>query len=152
MSLIAFLSSAIGGTLLSGVQQLAQEWFAVRRMRAESELRLAELDKMATIKMDEMQWKAFEKGQAMTGTSSWVPNSSTPIWLTCAFGLSEIVIKLVRPLMVAFAFAFIWWTFVETSGTERGELASSIQVFCFSIGYFWIGQRYQGKMASLLKK
>ena len=42
MSLLAFLSSAVGGTLLSGVQQWVQEWMATRRAKAESEMRLAE--------------------------------------------------------------------------------------------------------------
>jgi hypothetical protein len=152
MSLLAFISSALGGTLLSGVQQLAQEWFAVRRMKAESEIKMAEMNAMASIKMDELQWKAFEKSQSLTGTSSWVPTDKTPVWLTCAFGIAEILIKLVRPAMVLASYYFIALTFQDSGPADKPELAAAIQTFCFSVGYFWIGQRYQGKVGTMLKK
>lgn len=146
MSLLAFLSSAVGGTLLSGVQQWVQEWMATRRAKAESEMRLAEAKALSDIKMDENQWAAFTEAQKQAGTSSWVPTDNTPKSLVYAFGLSEVFIKLVRPMMVVGSFAFLFYIYQQTTDAEQAELNTSICTFCFSVGYFWIGQRYQSKL------
>lgn len=150
MSLIAFLTSAVGGTLLSSGMQFAQEWFAVRRAKAESEMKIAELRALSEIKIEEKQLEAFVKAQG-TLESTWKPGGNAPVWLTCAYGLTEIAIKLVRPLMVAMAFALVAQIYRTQSASGQTTLDAEILTFCFSVGYFWLGQRYQRGHPSVKK-
>lgn len=142
MSLIAFLTSAVGGTLLSGATQFAQEWFAVRRAKAESEMKIAELKALSEIKIEEKQLEAFVKAQGSM-ESSWKPDTRTPLWIVCAYGLAEITIKLVRPAMVLMSFWLVAKIYAGQSAVDQNNLDAEILTFCFSVGYFWLGQRYQ---------
>ena len=142
MSLIAFLTSAVGGTLLSGGMQFAQEWFAIRRAKAESEMKISELKALSEIKIEEKQLEAFVKAQGSL-ESTWKPGSTSPVWLTCAYGLTEIGIKLVRPLMVLVSFWLVAKIYFTSTDLGQSTLDAEILTFCFSVGYFWLGQRYQ---------
>lgn len=142
MSLIAFLTSAVGGTLLSSGMQFAQEWFAVRRAKAESEMKIAEMRALSEIKIEEKQLEAFVKAQGSM-ESTWKPGANTPVSLVWIYGLAEVLIKLVRPLMVIAAFWLVWVIYNTQTELGRDTLDAEILTFCFSVGYFWLGQRYQ---------
>jgi hypothetical protein len=118
-------------------------------LKAESEIKLNEAKVLAEIKLDENQWKAFSEAQKGATSSSWEPSDRSPVWLTCAYGIAEIFIKIVRPSMVVGAFVLIAHTYnTATEPAQIAELATAIQTFAFSVGYFWIGQRYQSKIGS----
>lgn len=139
MSLLSFLASAAGGTLLGGVTQLlgvfaneAKEWSASKRRIAE----LAAL-KEKQIAIGELQ--AFTKAQEGTLASSYQPPQNAPMGMHWLFTMVECLTRAIRPLMVIGACAYIWTRPPETLAGLQGE----ILVVSFACIYFWLGMRHQ---------
>jgi len=141
MSLLSFLASAAGGTVLGGLTQLlatfaseAKEWSASKR-------RIAELQaiKERDIAIGELQ--AFIKAQEGF-TSTYTPPVTAPGWTHAVFTIVEAFIKLVRPIMVVGACWYLW----TLPSADLAGLRPEIVAFCFSVGYAWIGIRHQRQL------
>lgn len=146
MSLIAFLTSAVGGTVLGGVTQLlgtfaneAKEWSASKR-------RIAELQAMKERDIAIGELAAFTKAQEGTLASSYQPPTNAPMGMHWLFTVVECVTRAVRPLMVIGACGYIWTRPPEVLGNLQPEILT----VSFACIYFWLGMRHQ--MANAGKK
>jgi hypothetical protein len=138
MSLLSFLASAAGGTVLGGITQLlgtfaseAKEWSASKR-------RIAELQAMKERDIAIGELTAFTKAQDGF-SASYTPPPTAPAWTHAVFTIVEAIIKLIRPTMVVGACWYLW----NLPQPEIDGLRPEIVAFCFSIGYAWIGIRVQ---------
>jgi hypothetical protein len=138
MSVVSFLASAAGGTLLGGVTQLLgsvvgeiKEWSASKR-------RIAEIAAMKekNIAMGEMA--AFVKSQESLGTT-YTPPATAPHWMHGLFTIAAFCTQMVRPLMVAGACWYIW----SRPSQELAGLQPDILTVSFACVYFWLGVRHQ---------
>jgi hypothetical protein len=141
MSLLAFLTSAVGGTLLGGATQLLgtgikelTEWSASKR-------RIAELAALKEKNIAEGELAAFAKAQETNTTSSYLPPPTAPTWMHGLFTIAAFASQMVRPCMVAGACLYIW----TRPAAELGQLHGEILTFSFACGYFWLGVRHQLK-------
>jgi hypothetical protein len=139
MSLLAFLTSAVGGTLLGGATQLlgtfaneAKEWSASKR-------RIAEIAALKERDIAVGELAAFTKAQEGSLASSYQPPPTAPMGMHWCFTLVECLTRAVRPLMVAGACAYIW----TRDPTTLGGLQPEILTASFACVYFWLGQRHQ---------
>lgn len=141
MSLISFLASAAGGTLLGGATQLlgslvgeAKEWSASKR-------RIAELAALKEKNIAEGELAAFAKAQETMMGSGYTPPATAPTWMHGAFTIAAFCTQMVRPAMVVGACAYVWSRDPATLAGLQGEVLS----FSFACGYFWLGVRHQLK-------
>lgn len=142
MSLLAFLASAAGGTILGGVTQLlsivageAKEWSAAKR-------RIAELQAIKERDIAIGELEAFRKAQEGATGTSYQPPSNAPMGMHWIFTVVEAITRLIRPLMVIGACVYIWTLPESTLGALKPEIVA----FCFANGYFWLGIRFQQKL------
>jgi len=142
MSLLSFLASAAGGTLLGGFTQLlsifageAKEWSASKRRIAE--LQAAKERDIAIGELD-----AFKKAQDGAIGSNYQPPAAAPMGMHWVFTVVEAITRLVRPMMVLGACWYIWTLPPATLGALQNEIVA----FCFACGYFWLGIRFQKQM------
>jgi hypothetical protein len=143
MSIISFLMSAAGGTLLGGATQAlgsvvgeAKEWSASKR-------RIAELTALKEKQIAIGELEAFTKAQEGTMASSYQPPAGAPMGMHWCFTLVECATRAVRPAMVAGACLYIWTRPAET----LGGLQPDILVVSFATIYFWLGVRHQAAAA-----
>ena len=143
MSIISFLASAAGGTILGGVTQLlgtfageAKEWSASKR-------RIAELTAMKERDIAIGELAAFTKAQEGTLASNYQPPSNASMGMHWVFTLVEALTRVIRPLMVIGACAYIW----TRPASELGGLNGEILTVSFATIYFWLGVRHERKGA-----
>ena len=136
-----FLMSAMGGSLLGGITQLlgifageAKEWSASKR-------RIAELQALKERDIAIGELEAFTKAQAGTMASAYQPPVNAPMGMHWLFTVVECITRLIRPLMVLGACAYVWSLPKETLGNLQAEIIT----FSFACGYFWLGTRLQVK-------
>lgn len=142
MSLLSFLASAAGGTILGGVTQLlgtfageAKEWSASKR-------RIAEIHAMKERDIAIGELAAFTKAMEGTLGSSYQPPSNAPMGMHWVFTVIEAATRLVRPTMVAGACVYIWTRPPEVLGGLQGEILT----VSFATVYFWLGIRHQNSV------
>lgn len=141
MSLISFLLSAAGGTVLGGVTQLLGTFAAEAREWSASKRRIAELQAIKERDIAIGELAAFTKAQEGF-TASYAPPATAPTWMHGVFTITDAITRLVRPVMVAGACWYIW-----SLPSERvAGLQPEIVAFCFSVGYAWIGIRHQRQL------
>jgi hypothetical protein len=139
MSLIAFLTSAVGGTVLGGLTQVLgtgmhelKEWSASKR-------RIAEIGALKEKQIAIGELAAFTKAQEGTMGTSYQPPSNAPMAMHWVFTLVEALTRLIRPAMVIGACAYIWTRPPETLGALQPEILT----VSFACVYFWLGIRHQ---------
>lgn len=141
MSILSFLASAAGGTLLGGVTQLlgtfaneAKEWSASKR-------RIAELTaiKERDIAIGELQ--AFTKAQEASIGSGYTPPENGAGWMHGLFTIVEALTRIIRPALVIWAAYYIFTLPPSVSGPLQPEIVA----VAFACIYFWLGVRHQIK-------
>jgi len=139
MSLISFLASAAGGTILGGLTQVLgsavgelKEWSASKR-------RIAELAAMKEKQIAIAEVEAFAKAVEGTVNSSYAPPPTAPSWMHGLLAIAAFSTQMVRPLMVAGACAYIW----TRPADQLAGLPPEILTVSFARVYFWLGVRHQ---------
>lgn len=139
MSLISFLASAAGGTILGGLTQVLgsavgelKEWSASKR-------RIAELAAMKEKQIAIAEVEAFAKAVEGTLGSSYTPPPTAPSWMHGLLAIAAFSTQMVRPLMVAGACAYIW----TRPADQLAGLQPEILTVSFACVYFWLGVRHQ---------
>lgn len=145
MSIIAFLTSAVGGSLLGALGQAATQLMETWRANQESKRKIEEMKALAAIKVEETSWAAFQESMKSRSSSFTMPANATPAqnWI---FVVVEAIVRLVNP-MLTLAAIIILFNFYHTldTGAQR-EFFPEVAAFSFAVCYWWIGQRYQGKL------
>jgi hypothetical protein len=143
VSLISFIASAAGGTILGGITQLlgtfageAKEWSASKR-------RIAEITAMKERDIAIGELAAFTKAQEGTLASAYQPPPAAPMGMHWCFTLVEVLTRAIRPLMVVGACAYIWTRPPEVLGGLQGEILA----VSFGTINFWLGIRHQNNAA-----
>ena len=139
MSLLSFLASAAGGTILGGVTQLlgsivgeAKEWSASKR-------RIAEIAALKEKQIAVGELEAFAKAVEGTTGSSYTPPANASGWMHGLMTIAAFSTQMVRPLMVAGACTYIW----TRPANELAGLQPEILTVSFACVYFWLGVRHQ---------
>lgn len=139
MSLISFLASAAGGTLLGGVTQVLgsavgelKEWSASKR-------RIAEIGALKEKQIAVAEVEAFAKAVEGTTGSSYVPPPTAASWMHGLMTIAAFTTQMVRPLMVAGACWYIW----SRPSDQLVGLQPEILTVSFACVYFWLGVRHQ---------
>ena len=139
MSLLSFLASAAGGTILGGLTQVLgsavgelKEWSASKR-------RIAELAAMKEKQIAIAEVEAVAKAVEGTLGSSYAPPPTAPSWMHGLLAVAAFSTQMVRPLMVAGACAYIWTRPPE----QLAGLQPEILTVSFACVYFWLGVRHQ---------
>lgn len=139
MSLLGFLASAAGGTILGGVTQVlgsivgeAKEWSASKR-------RIAEIAALKEKQIAVGELEAFAKAVEGTTGSSYTPPPNAPTWTHGLMTIAAFCTQMVRPLMVAGACAYIW----TRPSDQLAGLQPEILTVSFACVYFWLGVRHQ---------
>jgi hypothetical protein len=139
MSLISFLASAAGGTLLGGATQLlgslvgeAREWSASKR-------RIAEISALKEKHIAVAEVEAFAKAVEGTSGTSYAPPSTAPSWMHGLMTIAAFSTQMVRPLMVGGACWYIW----SRPADQLAGLQPEILTVSFACVYFWLGVRHQ---------
>mgnify|MGYP003345577026 FL=1 len=139
MSLLSFLASAAGGTILGGATQVlgsivgeAKEWSASKR-------RIAEIAALKEKQIAIAEVEAFAKSVEGTTGSSYVPPPTAPNWMHGLMAIAAFSTQMVRPLMVAGACVYIW----SRPADQLAGLQPEILTVSFACIYFWLGVRHQ---------
>lgn len=139
MSVLAFLASAAGGTILGGVTQFLgsavgelKEWSASKR-------RIAEIAALKEKQIAIAEVEAFAKAVEGTTGSSYTPPANAAGWMHGLMTIAAFCTQMVRPLMVAGACTYIW----TRSANELAGLQPEILTVSFACVYFWLGVRHQ---------
>lgn len=145
MSLIAFLTSSVGGALLGALGQGVTQLIENYRANQESKRKIAEMEALAKIKVEETSWAAFQESLKARSSSFTMPANATP-WQNWVFVIVEAIVRLVNPALTLAA-VLILWNFYHTLSAElKGQFFPEVAAFSFAVCYWWIGQRYQGKL------
>lgn len=144
MSLISFLTSAVGGTLLGGVTQILGSGVKELVAWSESKRRIAEIVAIKEKNIAEGELAAFAKAQENNAVVSYNPPATAPSWMHGMFTIAAFCTQMVRPGMVLGACIYVWTRPPEV----LGGLQSEILTFSFACGYFWLGVRHQMKKSS----
>lgn len=139
MSLLSFLASAAGGTILGGLTQVLgsavgelKEWSASKR-------RIAEIAALKEKQIAIAEVEAFAKAVEGTVGSSYAPPPTAPSWQHGLLAIAAFSTQMVRPLMVAGACAYIW----TRPADQLAGLQPEILTVSFACVYFWLGVRHQ---------
>ena len=139
MSLLSFLASAAGGTILGGATQVlgsivgeAKEWSASKR-------RIAEIAALKEKQIAIAEVEAFAKSVEGTTGSSYSPPPTAPNWMHGLMAIAAFSTQMVRPLMVAGACVYIW----IRPADQLAGLQPEILTVSFACVYFWLGVRHQ---------
>ena len=139
MSLISFLASAAGGTILGGLTQVLgsavgelKEWSASKR-------RIAEIAALKEKQIAIAEVEAFAKAVEGTVGSSYTPPANAPSWQHGLLAIAAFSTQMVRPLMVAGACLYIW----TRPADQLAGLQPEILTVSFACVYFWLGVRHQ---------
>ena len=139
MSLLSFLASAAGGTILGGATQLlgsivgeAKEWSASKR-------RIAEIAALKEKQIAIAEVEAFAKAVEGTTGSSYAPPAGAPNWMHGLMTIAAFCTQMVRPAMVAGACTYIW----TRPADQLAGLQPEILTVSFACVYFWLGVRHQ---------
>lgn len=142
MSLLAFLTSAVGGTLLGGLTQLLGTFASEAREWSASKRRIAEIGAMKDRDIAVGELAAFAKAQEGTLASSYQPPPAAPLAMHWVFAVVEAFTRAIRPLMVVGACAYIWTRPPEVLGGLQPEILT----VSFTCVYFWLGIRHQASV------
>ena len=139
MSLLSFLASAAGGTILGGATQLlgsivaeAKEWSASKR-------RIAEIAALKEKQIAVAEVEAIAKAVDGTSGSGYTPPAGAPNWMHGLMTIAAFCTQMVRPCMVAGACAYIW----TRPADQLAGLQPEILTVSFACVYFWLGVRHQ---------
>jgi hypothetical protein len=141
MSVIAFLTSAVGGTLLGGVTQLLGTFAAEAKEWSASKRRIAEIAALKEKQIAVGELAAFAKAQEGALGSGYQPPAHAAMWMHGLMCIVEALTRAIRPLMVIGACAYIWTRPPEILGGLHGEILT----VSFACVYFWLGVRHQAK-------
>jgi len=139
MSLLSFLASAAGGTILGGATQLLGSLVAEAKEWSASKRRIAEIAALKEKQIAIAEVEAFAKAVEGTSGSSYTPPDGAPNWMHGLMTVAAFCTQMVRPCMVAGACAYIW-----TRPTDQlAGLQPEILTVSFACVYFWLGVRHQ---------
>lgn len=151
MSLIGFLTSAVGGSILGGLGQAATQALEVWRANQESKRKIEEMKVLATIKVEEQSIAAFQESLKSRNGSFTMPQNATT-GMNWVFVLVEAVVRLMNPILTVAAIVILWDFYHKLDSGAQKEFYPEIAAFSFAVCYWWIGQRYQGKLQPTPKK
>jgi hypothetical protein len=141
MSLISFLTSAAGGTILGGATQLLAGGISELKEWSASKRRIAEIAAIKEKQIAVAEMEAYSKALGGTLASSYQPPINAPMAMHWLFTLVECLTRVIRPAMVIGACAYIW----SLPGEKIGDLQTEIVAVSFACIYFWLGIRQQMK-------
>ena len=136
MKFFDLLLNAAGGGLLGIVGQLAVGWFEIKRADAESRRRIAEMEALSKIRVEEAAMRAFEASQ-----SAGKPSGNEPGWAAA-------VLTLARPVLTLLLVGFAVYVYSSASGEVRSDMTGEITACAFGAVWWWFGSRYQARIKS----
>jgi hypothetical protein len=139
MSLISFLASAAGGTLLGGVTQVLGSAVSELKEWSASKRRIAEIAALKEKAISIAEVEAFAKAVEGTTNTSYSPPPHAPAWTHGLMTIAAFTTQMVRPVMVAGACWYIWSRPTE----QLAGLQPEILTVSFACVYFWLGVRHQ---------
>lgn len=145
MSLIGFLTSSVGGLLLGGIGQAATQALEIWRANSESKRKIAEMEAMAKIKVEETSWAAFQESLKARNSSFTMPANASA-GMNWVFVLVEASVRMVNVVLTIGAVVLLWHFWQQLDANSKAQFYPEVAAFCMACGYWWIGQRYQGKL------
>ena len=139
MSLVSFLASAAGGTLLGGITQLLGSGVAELKEWSASKRRIAEIAALKEKQIAVAEVEAFAKAVEGTAGSGYTPPPTAPSWTHGLMTIAAFSTQMVRPLMVCGACWYIW----SRPADQLAGLQPEILTVSFACVYFWLGVRHQ---------
>lgn len=139
MSLVSFLASAAGGTLLGGVTQLLGSGVAELKEWSASKRRIAEIAALKEKQIAIAEVEAFAKAVEGTAGTGYTPPPTAPSWMHGLMTIAAFSTQMVRPLMVGGACWYIW----SRPADQLAGLQPEILTVSFACVYFWLGVRHQ---------
>lgn len=145
MSLIAFLTSAVGGSILGVFGQAATTAIEIIRANQETKRKIAEMEALAKIKIEETSWAAFQESLKARNSSFTMPANAT-VGMNWVFVIVEATVRMINPVLTAAAVSILWNFYHTLDPVAQKEFFPEVAAFSFAVCYWWIGQRYQGKL------
>lgn len=139
MSLLSFLASAAGGTILGGATQLLGSLVGEMKEWSASKRRIAEIGALKEKQIAIAEVEAFAKAVEGTTGSSYAPPPNAPSWMHGLMTIAAFTTQMVRPLMVGGACWYIW----SRPSEQLAGLQPEILTVSFACVYFWLGVRHQ---------
>ena len=139
MSLLSFLASAAGGTILGGATQLLGSLVGELKEWSASKRRIAEIGALKEKQIAIAEVEAFAKAVEGTTGSSYAPPPNAPSWMHGLMTIAAFTTQMVRPLMVGGACWYIW----SRPSEQLAGLQPEILTVSFACVYFWLGVRHQ---------
>ena len=139
MSLLAFLASAAGGTILGGITQVLGSGVAELKEWSASKRRIAEIAALKEKQIAIAEVEAFAKAVEGTAGTGYTPPPNAPNWMHGLMTIAAFSTQMVRPLMVGGACWYIW----SRPADQLAGLQPEILTVSFACVYFWLGVRHQ---------
>ena len=139
MSLLGFLASAAGGTVLGGATQFLGSLVGELKEWSASKRRIAEIAALKEKQIAVGELEAFTKAVEGTTSPSYTPPPTAPNWMHGLMTVAAFTTTMVRPLMV---FGACWYIWSRPSDQLQG-LDPEILTVSFACVYFWLGVRHQ---------
>lgn len=146
MGLLSFLTSAVGGVVLGEVGKWATMGLETFKANQESKRKIAEMQALSTIKLEEGKWEAFRESLKAGDSEYKIPDGLTGVWLgiiSAVLLAVHVATKAVRICLVAWAAWFLAHMYALAIGAERDQMTIELMTMCFAVLYWWIGERYQ---------
>lgn len=139
MSLLSFLASAAGGTLLGGVTQVLGSAVSELKEWSASKRRIAEIAALKEKAISIAEVEAFAKAVEGTSGTGYSPPPTAPSWMHGLMTIAAFCTQMVRPAMVTGACWYIW----SRPSEQLAGLQPEILTVSFACVYFWLGVRHQ---------
>lgn len=139
MSLLSFLASAAGGTLLGGVTQVLGSAVSELKEWSASKRRIAEIAALKEKAISIAEVEAFAKAVEGTSGTGYSPPPNAPSWMHGLMTIAAFTTQMVRPVMVGGACWYIW----SRPADQLAGLQPEILTVSFACVYFWLGVRHQ---------
>ena len=139
MSLLSFLASAAGGTILGGITQFLGSGIAELKEWSASKRRIAEIAALKEKAISVAEVEAFAKAVEGTSGTGYSPPPNASSWMHGLMTIAAFTTQMVRPVMVGGACWYIW----SRPTDQLAGLQPEILTVSFACVYFWLGVRHQ---------
>lgn len=136
MKILDMLINAAGGGLLGLVSQLGLGWFEVWRADKESARKIAEMQALSQIKVEEGRQVAFAAAQHAEAQS------------TGGYVWAETIKTLWRPFLTLLLLSFLAYVFATSTPEIRADMTGELTACALGAVWFWFGTRYAAGLRS----
>lgn len=144
MSILGFLTSTLGGSVLGWLGHILTSVFELWRKKKEQDLQIELMKVQSEMAVKVKEWEAFTAAQNSLGSTFKVPVHAAP-WAASFYTFCEALVRIVRPYLTFIASVLIAVVYLTADPAQRGPLAIEINAGCWLIITFWFGNRYMRK-------